>query len=410
MALRVLSRPEPRSQRDGIPGRFPVLRASLVYVVLFSASGFFQPFFPIWLAARQLSQAEIGLVIALPMLLRIFVTPLFCAAADRDRSGGAGVVRLLALLVLALALALTQAQSFWTILVLSCAMMLFSQSVSPIVDASVLSLVRRGIAPDFGRIRLWGSISFAGASVAGGFVLGLGGPDWVFAVFVVAVGLQVLASFFLPMTTRSASGGSGTSLRLFSRPLLLVVLVATALVLASHATFNTFGSVHLREIGYADRSIGMLWAVATGAEIAMFWTGPVVAKVLGPFGMLALASAAAVLRWSLMSLDVGFGLTAALQLLHAATFSGSYIGLMRFIQTGVTDGVAARVQSAFVTLLGLMTAATTLAMGPLYRELGTGAFQVSALLPLVALILLLAFRSPLSAAVARNAQREADRS
>jgi PPP family 3-phenylpropionic acid transporter len=336
------------------------------------------------------------------MLLRIFVTPAFGFLADRARSRNM-VVRALALLVLFIALALSQASGFWTILVLATAMMLFSQAISPIVDASVLSLVRKGIARDFGRMRLWGSMSFAVASVLGGFVLSYGGPDAVFGAFMVATSLMVAASFVLPSTTPASTSKDGAALRLFRRPPLLVVFTAAALVLASHATFNSFGSIHLRDTGYPEWSIGMLWAVATSAEIAMFWAGPIVARILGPYRTLLLAAGAAFCRWSLMSLDPGFASTVLLQLFHAATFSGSYLGLMQFVQADVADQVGARAQSAFVTLLGIMTAATTLAMGPLYRHLGSGAFQVTALLPLTALALLFAFRLPLRAAIARNA-------
>jgi hypothetical protein len=48
-------------------------------------------------------------------------------------------------------------------------------------------------------------------------------------------------------------------------------------------------------------------------------------------------------------------------------------------------------------VLGAITALTTLAMGPLYARLGSGAYQVAALLPLVAVGLLFWFREPLRA-------------
>jgi hypothetical protein len=69
----------------------------------------------------------------------------------------------------------------------------------------------------------------------------------------------------------------------------------------------------------------------------------------------------------------------------------------------VDDRVGALAQGAFVTVLGVITASTTLAMGPLYRHLGSGAYQVAAMLPLVALVLLIAFRGRL-----RSAQNPAD--
>jgi PPP family 3-phenylpropionic acid transporter len=374
-----------------------VFRASLVYVAMFSASGFWQPFFPIWLSTHQLTETEIAIVLSAPMLLRVVAAPALGAAADRAKHRSL-IVRVLAPIVLLLSFVVFQAHGFWAIFILSATMMVLSQSIAPIVDASVLTLVREGIARDFGRIRLWGSISFAGASIVGGFVLASSGPDAVFAAFMMATGFVVIASFILPSTSSRDLVGRRSDLRLLQRPGLLIVFGAAALVLASHTTFNSFGSIHLRAAGYPNWSIGLLWALATSAEIAMFWAGPFLARVLGPYGTLLLAAGAGILRWSLMSLEPGFAMTAALQLFHAATFSCSYLGLMRFIQAHVDDRIGASAQSAFVTVLGVITALATLAMGPLYRLLGSGAYQIAALLPLAALVLLLAAREPLRAA------------
>jgi PPP family 3-phenylpropionic acid transporter len=305
----------------------------------------------------------------------------------------------LAIAVFLLALTLWQAQGFWAILLLATAMMLLSQSISPIVDASVVSLVRHGIGQDFGRMRLWGSVSFAAASVAGGLLLGLGGPNAVFGSYVVATACVIAVSFLLPSppgVSSVANADTGAALRLLGQQRLLVVFTSAALVLASHATFNSYGSLQLIASGYPDWSVGLLWALATSAEIAMFWAGPLVARILSPYALLLIAAGIGVVRWSLMALEPGLTFMIVLQLLHAATFSGSYLGMMRFVQRDVPDDFGARAQSAFVTMLGIMTALTTLAMGPFYHHLGGAAFQVTALLPLVALGLLLAFRASLT--------------
>jgi MFS transporter, PPP family, 3-phenylpropionic acid transporter len=173
--------PHPRASdsngsRDGAAskiGRFPVFRSCLVYVASFSAAGLNQPYLPVWLTSRGLSESEIALVISTPMVLRLIVTPLFGTLADRAGSHRT-VICIMAATAFLLAFALSLAHGFWPILVVATAMLLVWQSIGPIVDASVLQLIRRGIANDFGRIRLWGSASFAAASVLGGFALGWG--------------------------------------------------------------------------------------------------------------------------------------------------------------------------------------------------------------------------------------------
>jgi PPP family 3-phenylpropionic acid transporter len=376
--------------------RSTIVRVCLAYFALFSCNGFHQPFFPIWLAAHSISESQISLILSAPLLLRILVTPAIGAFADRAANRNQ-VIRVLAVLVLLVAMVLSQAQGFWPIMVLTCVMMLMSQAISPVVDASVLSLVRQGRARSYGRMRLWGSAGYATAALVGGQLLGLGGPTAVYAAFMTMVAVQFFTFVALPASAGSPVADKRPNLRLSQQPLLVVVMVVAALVLTSQTTFNIFGSIYMRQIGLSDRTIGMLWALATSAEICMFWAGPRISKVLGPFGLLTLAASAAVLRWSLMALTPELWVIVLLQLTHAATFSGSYLGLMRFVEVHVSDKRGATVQSQFVTIVGLMTAGATLAVGPIFHQFGSGAFLAAAGLALLALLLLFIVRKPLRA-------------
>lgn len=378
-----------------------VARACLVYVVLFAGSGFNQPFFPLWLSAHGITDWQISLIISAPMLLRLVVTPAIGAFADhsghRNRTAQA-----LACLVLAFALALGRSDGFWPILLLYGGMMVLSQAIPPLIEANVIQMVRVGIARNYGRMRLWGSVGFAGAAVVGGFVLGAHGPAGVFAAYTLAIALQIVVFLALPPSVPTPAHQRRPAVALRRQPLLIAVFAVAAMVLTSHTVFNVFGSIYLRQLGFSERSVGALWALATSAEVGMFWAGPRLARRFGPFGLLALAAVAAVVRWGLMALAPDLRLVPLLQLLHAATFSCSYLGLMRFIETNVTDERGATAQSAFVTMMGLMTAAATLAVGPIYQAAGSGAFLAASGLAAAALLLLFVVRRPL-----RNAEESA---
>ena len=56
---------------------------ALFYASTFVALGVHLPFLPVWLAAKGLEPQTIGVVLALPMILRLFVIPLATRAADR---------------------------------------------------------------------------------------------------------------------------------------------------------------------------------------------------------------------------------------------------------------------------------------------------------------------------------------
>src|ERR1700712_1349826 len=62
------------------------LKLGLFYAAYFFFGGVQLPFFPLWLEARGLDARTIGMVIAVPTLVRIVVTPIVTHQADRHRA------------------------------------------------------------------------------------------------------------------------------------------------------------------------------------------------------------------------------------------------------------------------------------------------------------------------------------
>jgi PPP family 3-phenylpropionic acid transporter len=364
-----------------------VLSICALYASYFAATGLHQPYFPIWLRFHGIDESRIALVLAVPMGLRIVMAPVFGWVADRvgDR---ALVIRVMAVLTFGLALCLGRSERFWTILCLGGLMMTVWQGLSPILDASALNLVRRGIASDYGHMRLWGSVSFIAASLLGGTILGHYGTNMVFATFTLAAAAIVGAAFAAPRTRAEAAAGTPPVAVGATRGVFLAVLLAAALIQASHAPFNGFGSIFLRGRGYSDMTIGVLWATAASSEIGMFWAGAVIARRLAPVTVLICAATGAALRWLLFPLDLGIGVLVALQLTQALTFSATYLGLMRFIADHVSERRATSAQSTYTTIHGAMMAAMMLLSGPLFQAFGGAVFTAASGVAILALAIL----------------------
>ena len=62
------------------------LKLGLFYAAYFFFGGVQLPFFPLWLEARGLDAGTIGLVIAVPTVVRIVATPVITHQADRRRA------------------------------------------------------------------------------------------------------------------------------------------------------------------------------------------------------------------------------------------------------------------------------------------------------------------------------------
>jgi PPP family 3-phenylpropionic acid transporter len=67
-------------------------RLAAFYAALFVALGVQLPFLPVWLAAKGLEAGEIGIVLAIPMIVRVFAIPVATRAADRREALRAAIV------------------------------------------------------------------------------------------------------------------------------------------------------------------------------------------------------------------------------------------------------------------------------------------------------------------------------
>src|SRR5262249_23903913 len=81
------------------------------------------------------------------------------------------------------------------------------------------------------------------------------------------------------------------------RAFVCVTLVA-ALILGSHAMYDSFAVIRWREAGISAATIGVLWSESVAGEVLVFLLiGTTLLRVLNPTGALALAAFCGVVRW-----------------------------------------------------------------------------------------------------------------
>src|SRR5674476_967533 len=67
-------------------------RVATLYAAIFMLGGIQLPFLPVWLRAKGLDAATIGLVLATPMVVRVLAIPFAARAADRYDALRAGLI------------------------------------------------------------------------------------------------------------------------------------------------------------------------------------------------------------------------------------------------------------------------------------------------------------------------------
>jgi MFS transporter, PPP family, 3-phenylpropionic acid transporter len=368
------------------------LRLSGFYAAFFLVNGIQMPFWPVWLAGRGLGVKEIAALFAAAIWVKVVATPAIGALADRLGRRRAMMI-VLAVIACVFYAALWNAYGFWTLLALTLVAGVAQSALMPLGDSITLAAVHRD-GLDYGRVRLWGSVSFIVTAVASGAALsGVAAAstddNTVLALVVAASAVLVLGCIAVPSPVREAGGASRWSAigEMARDRRFWHFVLTTAALQASHQVYYGFGTLYWRSVGFSDVVIGCLWAEGVLAEIVLFWLGSRLLARIGPLGLMATGGAAGIVRWGLAGLIPGLAPAAALQLLHALTFGATHLGAMNFLARTVPQGAAASAQSLYAgTSAGIGSGIVMLGAGALYADYGGRAYLFMALLSALGLI------------------------
>jgi len=390
-----------------MPSRNFSLRLSLFNAVLFLGSGIQLPFLPLWLKDRGLPDSQVALVVALMMAVRILAIPLGTFIADLTQHRRAVIIACAFGATVAYLLLGIMA-GFWPILVTG---MLAAALLAPIVPLTE-TLAVEGSAHfglDYGRIRLWASLSFLTGSLGAGALLEVIPVSSVILLIAAAQGLGALATLLLPADRAVRAAARTEPIRL--APLLALVsaasfitfMLAAGLGQASHGFLYAFGSVYFEALGYSKFVIGMLWAASVMAEVLMFAFSNRFYRAFGSVRLIMLGTGIASIRWVVTALAPPLGILFLVQTLHAGSFGLTHLGTMHYIRERVPANMRNTAQGLYSVLSsGMLLSGTMWASGALYAGLGGGAFFVMAVISALAcgLALLLQAISPRARAAA----------
>jgi PPP family 3-phenylpropionic acid transporter len=375
-----------------------VLPVALFYGALFVVYGMYVPFMPVWLDWKGLTSGEISAVIAAPLFLRALVTPTVAVAADRSRQHRRYLI-LLGWAALAFVMVMPLSHGFWPILVFVVLLVICNSTSMPLIDTIAVQGTRaRGL--DYGRLRLWGSLSFVAASFVGGIAIsafGGGAGVWLIAVGCV---LTLAAAYALPASNRSNVLAIETAPPLWKavepRELLAsrefqLFLIAAGFVQAAHATFFTFGTLLWQKQGLSGAWCGTLWAIGVFAEVLLFSFSGRVATKFGAARLIAIGAVGSIVRWLALAAEPNLAVLVSLQLLHGVTYGASHIGAMHFVHDAVPQDNSASAQALYATVsAGVAMGVATLIAGYVYAW--GGALSYVAMAAIAALSLAAALR------------------
>lgn len=361
-------------------------RMALQYVLLFGASGVSLPFAGLWFRSQGLSGAEIGALLAAPMLGRIVTGPLLAVWADGFRTrrtpiallglimalgyGGAGLSEGFALRALGWFVGATAAAA-----------------LIPLSDVLTLRLAaRHGFT--FALPRGFGSAAFVAANVGVGALL-VTAPAGLVVVWITFLGLAIAAAGVLILPTEPV--GEGAPLRgrerfrglgrLLADPIFMSAIFAVGIVQASHAFQYGFSAILWKAQGVSEAVTGQLWAFGVVVEIALMWLfEPWRRRAgIGPWSLLMAGCVAAVVRWTAMAFAPPLWLLWPLQALHALTFAATFLAGVQIVERlAPRDAQTAAQTLGSVLSAGVLIGVATALSGPLYDRWSAGGYAAMA--------------------------------
>ena len=301
----------------------PYRRLAGFYFFYFAYIGVFAPFFTLYLDAVGMSAVQIGVLMSMPQITRIFAPHLWGWLADRSGNslriaqvaGVAGTVAWLGVYV--------STNFAWLFGVLLLVMFFWSAAL-PLVEATTLTHLGDETAR-YGRIRVWGSVGFIVAVIAVGYLLDRWAPRAVLSMVLVMMLAMLALCWAVPAAkVRPHATDDHSIWRILKRPEVVALIAAAALMSVAHGPYYTFYTIYLVDHGYSKSAAGWLWALGVICEIGIFVWMPHLYRAFTLRGILLASFALAALRFALIGWLVdNFAVMLFAQTLHAATF-GSF--------------------------------------------------------------------------------------
>jgi PPP family 3-phenylpropionic acid transporter len=358
---------------QGAPKRFAA-RLALFYGASFGMIGTHLPFFTVWLKAVGIDASWIGIISAVPAVTRFTTLPVVTGSAEKRYSLRGALIATCFLTALGFAITGTQHLPFAVFLAYAATCCVWTPML-PLTDAYALrGVARYGL--NYGPLRLWGSAAFVVGALACGLLVDIIAARQLIWVIAAVAGLSAAISLGLKPLERvktaiTAVHGAKTLLR--DRGFLAIILTS-ALVQGSHASYYTFASITWQASGLGGLTIAGLWVLGVLAEIAVFALSP--RFTLSPALLVVIGALSAVARWLIFAREPSLAVLSVVQLAHGLTYGLTQVGTMNLLVRHVPTHLMARGQGYLAACSGIVSGSASILSGVIYGRYGQGVYYV----------------------------------
>lgn len=305
----------------------PLSALQLQYLLFFVVTGCLLPFQPVFLRARGLDHAQIGLIQALSSLA-VFVTPVIATLLADTRLKPRRLLLITSVLSVLSLLSLLLSHQFWPLLLAWCAYSLAAAPISSLHDGLYFTLQKQNLAAGrptrpYHFVRVWGTVGFIIPSLMLFWVLDAGNIELTVLLAVAGAVLCSVNALLLPDTRLSDEAGAGLS-RLptaaaaaaLLQPATLVFCSAMFLISLSMGAFYTFHPLYLADLGIPSAWIGLIVNIGVAVEVVFMLAFGRLLASLGLRRLVLLGTACMTVRMAMLALWPSVPVAIASQLFH----------------------------------------------------------------------------------------------
>lgn len=368
------------------------------YVAAFAAGGVIQPFLNLYLNEIGLSGTQIGVLQGWTALATVLITPFIGVLADRSQRHRLILSIIVALKGFSAPLMLLSNAWLWLLGAVSLRMLTAPAQDAIMNRLTLAELDQRGTA-NLGAVRFWGALSYAATSLLTGW-LATGASVAVLFPLAGLLGLvaAMLARGFPAQIAPRLRPGQHRALPRRSSALWLVFAVSFLFTLSQTGP-RTFAFVYLVESLHADHAlIGRLGALGSLAPLLALPLADRINLKRGPVLTMGVGLACSGLAWAGYLLIQGPGWAAPLVFLENG---GASLVLLSMVLLLGRHGIAERATTdqmlGQLTIPGLARMLAEPSNGWIFERIGGhGMFAANMVFVLLAILLLVIVRKPLS--------------
>ena len=369
----------------------PYWRLSGFYFFHFAFIGAFAPYWSLYLKSLSFSAFQIGLLMSLLHVTRIFAPTAWGWLADHTGKRML-IVQLAAITGLVSYCGVFFGESFYWMFAVMSLMSFFWSASLPLIEATTLSHLGESTAR-YGSIRSWGSIGFVLAVIGVGYILD---TTEIFSLLWIVLGFKLgilIFSWRIPEAEITFHPSDNLSVQqIFKKPGVLAFFFACLLMAFAHGPYYTFYSIYLVEHGYSKGLIGWFWAIGVICEIGIFFLIPRILKRFSLKQVLTFSFSCAIARFLLIGWGVEWSIMILLaQILHAATYGAHHVAAMMTVHHFFRGRHQAKGQAFYTSFtFGVGGALGGVFSGYTWEWLGPGlTFSISSGAALIGLVLIM---------------------